>query len=461
MIKIYMDNVGSKIENLSRELSFAISKELSFTTSGFGFSKHVELFNCYTNITYTGLIPRVVKFLYQHGIKYEIIDNRIEYEKNANFDLLENFQMRDYQKEIVDKASSREIIQAATGAGKTFIMYCLIKKFSVKPVVVIAPKVSLAEQIKEEFERFSGQEIGICTGIEKNIKDITICTPQSAGDELIESAKAVFYDECHNIPSDTVFNTANKAVNAYYRIGVSATPWRDGGDDLMIEAALSIRKPHLSINASKLISEGKLVPCNIFFIPFNKEFEWQKNYSKTYDVAIVHDEERNNSIANIAYKSTFVKGRKTLILIKKIEHGNIIKRKIEEKIDFIEKKIYVIDNKKIEVCSVEFLSGMDNAEKRKAVFQSVKDGFTKILIGSTIADEGLDLPCLDCLILAGSGKSSTRAFQRIGRVLRLHPNKKNAIVFDFIDQTKTFYNHAMYRKALYETEPLWNVNILQ
>lgn len=74
--------------------------------------------------------------------------------------------------------------------------------------------------------------------------------------------------------------------------------------------------------------------------------------------------------------------------------------------------------------------------------------------------EGLDLPILDCLILAGGGKSSTRAFQRVGRVLRLHKNKKRAIVFDFEDSTSMLNRHAKIRKKLYETEPAWEVKYL-
>ena len=74
--------------------------------------------------------------------------------------------------------------------------------------------------------------------------------------------------------------------------------------------------------------------------------------------------------------------------------------------------------------------------------------------------EGLDLPILDILILGGGGKSSTRAFQRIGRVLRLHKNKKRAIVFDFEDGTPMLNRHAKVRKKLYETEPAWDIKYL-
>jgi superfamily II DNA or RNA helicase len=56
-----------------------------------------------------------------------------------------------------------------------------------------------------------------------------------------------------------------------------------------------------------------------------------------------------------------------------------------------------------------------------------------VLICSTIADMGLDLPILEALVLAGGGKSSTRHLQRIGRVVRTNLDKKSALVMDFDD----------------------------
>ena len=52
------------------------------------------------------------------------------------------------------------------------------------------------------------------------------------------------------------------------------------------------------------------------------------------------------------------------------------------------------------------------------------------LIASKIFDQGVDIPNLDALVLAGSGKSSGRALQRIGRVIRNAPGKKKAIVVE-------------------------------
>jgi superfamily II DNA or RNA helicase len=82
----------------------------------------------------------------------------------------------------------------------------------------------------------------------------------------------------------------------------------------------------------------------------------------------------------------------------------------------------------------------------------IDKGYCKICISSCVFDEGIDAPRLDTLILAGGGKSSTRAYQRIGRVMRLYPGKNKCFVFDFDDETPIFHRHARCRRKLYEEE---------
>ena len=71
--------------------------------------------------------------------------------------------------------------------------------------------------------------------------------------------------------------------------------------------------------------------------------------------------------------------------------------------------------------------------------------------------EGLDLPALRTLILAGGGKSSTRALQRVGRITRPWPNKKYGIVIDVWDHIRYFEDHASRRRKIYSTEPKWQI----
>jgi len=54
--------------------------------------------------------------------------------------------------------------------------------------------------------------------------------------------------------------------------------------------------------------------------------------------------------------------------------------------------------------------------------------------------------------MGSSGKSSTRALQRIGRVLRPFDGKDHATIYDFMDTAKYLSSHARARKKIYKTE---------
>ena len=198
MITIYMNNVYSEIENinsLNKNIIDLINNKLQYEIGGFGVSKEtIYLLN--GNKFLTGLTPYIISILKRNNVDYKLIDKRYKPEQNANFKVQDAFQARDYQQNIVDRASSREILQAATGAGKTFIMAKLIEKFKVKPVVVVAPKVSLALQIQEEFERFLNVEVGVMGGGYNQRSDIIVGTPQSLPKDVVKSAQLIMCDEC-------------------------------------------------------------------------------------------------------------------------------------------------------------------------------------------------------------------------------------------------------------------------
>lgn len=209
-VNIVMDNVYAKIIGADKETELAIYNELSFSVEEFGSDNVLvrHLFNRKTKKTYAGLVPNVIEILTKLGVEHEVIDTREKPEQNADFQLLKEIDIgggktvplksRPYQDQIISHATEREVIQAATGAGKTFMMAGLIEKYKVKPVLVFADKLSLVTQIKEEFEKFLGVEVGIIGGGIRDVKDITICSVQSMinEDELLEQAQFIMFDEC-------------------------------------------------------------------------------------------------------------------------------------------------------------------------------------------------------------------------------------------------------------------------
>ena len=430
MVEINLNNIVSKINGLDDRLVKLISNKLAYQ----------EVFNSVNGIVYTGLVPYIIKILKDNNIKFIINDLRVVPKRYGKYTINSNFKLRDYQKDILNKISSRSIIMAATGAGKTIIMAGIIEKYNVKNVVMLVPSVSLAVQNAKEIGKFLGVEVGIYCGTIKNPKDITVCTPESAPDFLLNKADMLLVDEVHCIAAETMFECSKKC-NAYYRFGCSASPWRDDGKDILIEATINIRKPNLYINASSLILKKQLVPCEINFIDIKTIYNNNGNYCDLYNNAIVNNEYRNNIIKNKTVEHVLM-GESVLVLFKNIIHGEILYNLISNAIG--KEKVALVDG------SVEI-------EEREKIFDQVRNGQIKVLIGSTIADTGLSISNLSTLILAGGGKSSIKAFQRIGRVLRLSPGKTKATVYDFIDHTPILKRHSEMRMELYKLEPEWKI----
>ena len=75
----------------------------------------------------------------------------------------------------------------------------------------------------------------------------------------------------------------------------------------------------------------------------------------------------------------------------------------------------------------EHLDGETPADERADILERVKNGSTQVLCNVFVASYGLDIPSLDCCVLARPTKNITLYLQTVGRVLRTFPGKIDAI----------------------------------
>lgn len=353
-------------------------------------------------------------------------------------------------------------------SGKSFTIATLVAKYNI-PTVIYVIGIELLHQMKETIEDAYGIPCGLVGGGHCDTsRQVTIMTIWSAAaafnkkakisdndttgdskkhtDKLnkaevrrrVQEAQLFIFDECQYAASETLQFIHRASVAARHRFLLSGTPWRDTGDDILIEA---VSGPRIcDISATKLIKQGYLVPPDIHFLDVPVMRNVGKTYHEVYKAYVVENEDRNNLIFKAA-KKLVEAGKKVLILVVRVKHGELLYEKLSE--DF----------------SVNFLDGAKSSKVRMAAIQDMKDGKTDILIASKIFDQGIDIPELDALILAGSGKSSGRALQRIGRAIRKYKGKKKAIVVEFFDNCKYLRDHSEARIKVYRSEPAFNLKI--
>lgn len=257
--------------------------------------------------------------------------------------------------------------------------------------------------------------------------------------KTVYEAQMFILDECQYAASQTVQFLHRVSVSARHRFLFSGTPWRDTGDDILIEAVGGPK--FFDISATDLIKKDWLVQPEIHFVDVPTRRGIGKTYNQVYSNYIVYNNDRNNRIINAAVKLTD-KNKKCLILVTKVEHGKIL--------------LKMLKDKGLRSAS---LDGSNKTSDRMKAIEMMKMGGLDVLVASKIFDQGVDIPQLDALILAGSGKSSARALQRIGRVIRRFKGKTKAIVVDFYDNCKFLRGHSKARIKIYKTEPAFIIRM--
>ena len=335
--------------------------------------------------------------------------------------------LRDYQDRAVSKSlqTSRGIIHHATGAGKTVVTAAILRDLGL-PSLIIVPTLNLLLQTAEDLKGFLGEDyVGeIGEGV-FNPQLFTVATVQSIWSkikrndpqlsDLFKKIDVLCIDEAHHINvagknkiQNTYFKIATM-LDCYYKFGLTATPGDpDSLERELLEGATGRVIDHVS--SSELIKRGLLTRPSIQMYkitPPQRYSDWQVAYREN----VLKNARRNAKIVQLA--EAFSRDNKSvLITVTRVaEHGGLLNDLIEDAV---------------------FMSGQTPAEERKQILQDFGSKKIKILI-STVVNEGVNIPSMDVIIMAGGGKSNKQTVQRVGRALRKSEGKSKAVIIDFMD----------------------------
>lgn len=447
MVKLYAGSIWTRFYGLAEYDIKQLTERLAFRPLNYYFTPRYQsgdwdgwirlFYNKHGNyFTYTGLVPRILKIFNADGVDYEIIK---EYSHN-NVEIIDtelsNITLRDYQKDIVQtcKSKKRGIIKAATGAGKTEIFIKIISDINLKSLIIVNRSTlfrQTVEKVKKRLE-LRDSEINYIGDIKNYNPDnkITIATFQSLltkdketdkllYEQLLKNTGIIIVDEAHHVSANELGNLLKIANKTLYRFGFTATPEREDGYDMMIEAMIGPRIYDISI--STLIQMGYLSKPHIYFLrqEYTSGITDMKKHDNTKYIkatkAIFNQQQRNENMIKIAMKFA-EKGKLVLISFAKVEHlNNVYKILKEMNTNFKIKKV----------------TGKDTANTKEQTINKMKEREYDIVL-ATLFGEGVDVENLDVLINARASKSEIDVYQQVGRVVRLSPGKK-PVVIDFLD----------------------------
>jgi len=427
----------------------------------------------------TGHIGRVSRILhYECGLSFTVNDQRTVIPQAEPIDI-SHLNIRDYQDDAINIALDKKsgVWLIATGGGKSLIISVTAGIINA-PTMIYVHTIDLLDQMRENLYDYLGIEAGqIGDGI-IDIRQFTVATMQSVvkalgtkkaekGEtevtdrtrmtitekkeiiEAVEGCHVAIVDEVHHATCKTIQTIMQHSKSARYRYGATAT-LREDKADLLIEGAFG--KILYKKTISELIKEHWLVPPTIYFrkVPLPNVNDpvvqrmLKSKYPSKYKYFIVNNAMRN-AIACKAARRIMDEGMKVLILVQHIPHGQLIIGELGK--DY----------------SMAFLQGRIRSKERREVLEDFRKGIISGVVATTLADEGLDVPILDAAVLLGGGRSSVKAFQRIGRTVRLYKDedytKTRSHIIEFQDQIKPFASHAKRRLQYYSKESEFKIKV--
>lgn len=378
----------------------------------------------------SGFLVKFLKVIKNNDFKIDLKDNRIKLETIPSREeiktSLNEFDLFDYQIDSVEKMfkNINGILKLPTSAGKSEIMKSFIKLSKLKTIILF-PDVTLTLQMYKRFQTdFPKEKLGLFYG-GANIDGDIICSTNKSAYKIPNPDKfdCLISDEVHKSSAKTYLDFLKK-YDFKFKYGLSATPDKRGEypyalihqnfGDIIYEI-----EPDILIEANRIAKP-------IFHIIRNKA-KPTLNWNIAEDKFIIKNEKRNNIIKKIVKLN---KDKQILIIISKIEHGEILNNLIPNSF---------------------FVYGGSSSKEREEIIEKFENKELNILIASGIFNQGINIKNVEILINAAGMKSKVLTIQKLGRGLRVTDEKTELNYYDFYDEgNKYLLKHSKERIKEYK-----------
>lgn len=361
-------------------------------------------------------------------------------------------ELRPYQKEAVDaglkflngRSKSPGIEVLPCGAGKSVVISKIAESLK-KPVLVLQPSKEILEQNYMKAVAFGATPTiySASCGI-KELSGMTYATLKSVKKEVDKlkeiGVNTLLIDEVHAGYSPEEGSEFMKFVKEFPEakvLGFTATPCRLRTYSSMMEGNYS--------KLNMLTKDENSFFKKIVHVTQIQELTSQGFWSKLEYERWAFDE------SDLELNSTGAEYTDESIKLSIVKNGlnNTIYKRILQLMN--ERKHILVCMDSIESCNrisdfmnarmgniTGVVTSLTSKKKRENIINDFKSGKLKIVFNYSTLATGFDFPELDCVMMGRPTFSYSIMYQIMGRAVRVHPDKKSALIVDCCDNMKRF-----------------------
>lgn len=340
--------------------------------------------------------------------------------------------LRPYQREIMARVAHalrqfrRICVQAPTGAGKTHLIAALVAAatFAGMRVLILATRTRLVRQLHERLDSFEiahGVVAASLPGLTNWSQPVQVASVDTLYRRCIADARmplpaadVVIFDEAHL----ALGASRQKLLNSYpsaWMFGFTATPAKTSGATLRDQFDTLVLGP----TVGELIGANMLVKPRIFSRPVMsaKDLKSVRQDYKTGDYATGELSalmSRPKLVGDVVTNwLRIANGKRTIVFACDKAHGAQITQ------EFLQAGV-----------PCEQLTDADDDDTRESVIARLDAGVTQVVVNCFLLSYGIDIPRVECVVLARPTRSVVLFLQAVGRGMRPSEGKDAVILID-------------------------------
>lgn len=393
--------------------------------------------------------------------------------------LPDSIQLRDYQRQAVVswfRNRGRGTLKMATGSGKTIAALAiateLYQKIGLQVLLVVCPYRHLVTQWARECDRFNLQPVLAFASVYNwqselstqlynllagNQSFLTIITTNSTlvGEgmqsqlQFFPDKTLIVGDEAHNLGSPRLEESLPRQIGL--RLALSATPERyfdEEGTEAIFNYFGSVLQPEFTL--ADAIAQGALVRYRYYpiLVELTASEAWAySKLTKRIGWALAENDNlaTNTTLTSLLMQRSRLVGAATNKL-------NALRQLMSQRLETTHTLFYCGDgyvensttSHRRQLAAVTHLLGTELGyrvntytadtplSEREIIRQQFESGELQGIVAIRCLDEGVDIPAIQTAVILASTGNPRQFIQRRGRILRPHPGKQRATLFDMI-----------------------------